>query len=184
MQTHGYHSSNAVSFAQPAPRVSGQSNANIWPANWTQRNHGEATNSATIVRSEGLQNASFDLQEFRTLRARLASLHTLDDGWDGIGSVRPCVSVMTSAAAHLMFALQGRRNVSTPAVVPIPDGGVQAEWYSANSRFEIYFEADGEIAAWSENRVTGVEMEAEGTDAIQLLIDWASNYDAAYPELA
>lgn len=61
-----------------------------------------------------------------------------------------------------------------PAIVPIGDGGVQAEWYSPTERFEIYFEADGEIAAWTENRVTGVEFEAEGTEAVQLLLDWAS----------
>ncbi|WCP71584.1 hypothetical protein [Sphingomonas hankookensis] len=111
------------------------------------------------------------------LRNQFASLRMLKEGWDGHDAIPVNPSVLSHATACLEFVLSAKRHVPSPHVAPIADGGVQAEWYGDRYRFEIYFDEDGEIAAWSENLVTGVEMEAEGTDAIQMLAAWTSNLE-------
>jgi hypothetical protein len=107
------------------------------------------------------------------LRRQFADLRSMPDGWDGAASRAPDPMVLTRAANLLHSVLTPLPHVEAPRLIPVADGGVQAEWHSATHRFEAYFDADGEVLAWSENRSTGVEFEEEGTAALQLLHDWA-----------
>ena len=104
-----------------------------------------------------------------------AAMRALVDGWDGPASAAPSPALIARAAAMLSFALKDLSFVEAPAIVPVADGGLQAEWYSPTYRFEFYFEPDGDVAAWSENRETRVEMENEGSDALAMLLRWTSN---------
>ncbi|WP_217431021.1 hypothetical protein [Sphingomonas bacterium] len=111
-------------------------------------------------------------------------MRALRDGWDGPASVAPDPAIMARAGSILEHALRNLPGVDAPAIVPLADGGLQAEWYTADHRFEIYFEADGEVAAWSEDRATGVEHEAEGAEAEQMLARWAGRLDVERPAFA
>lgn len=42
----------------------------------------------------------------------------------------------------------------------------------------MYFEPDGDIAAWAEDRLSGGIIEHDGDDAIQLLTSWIARVDA------
>lgn len=108
------------------------------------------------------------------MRERFASLRALSDGWDGAHSVAPSLSLLGVAGRILNAAMAQRKAVEAPMIVPVADGGIQAEWYSDQYRFEMYFDADGEISTWSSDRRTGVEMEEDGLAAIQHLTDWVA----------
>ncbi len=135
-----------------------------------------ATCAAPVARKAPALTPTGDLA---ALGDGFAAMRALKDGWDGLGSVAPARELIDRAASILSFALTDLSFVGVPAIVPVADGGLQAEWYSPTYRFELYFEPDGEIAAWSENRQTRVEMEEEGRDAIDMLLHWTStlNYD-------
>jgi len=109
------------------------------------------------------------------LRQQFASLHLLQDGWLGANSIAPNRETIAHAAYLLDRVLRPNVHVPAPLVAPVADGGIQAEWHVTGHRFEAYFEPDGTIAAWSGNSETGVEFEEEGTDAVQLLIDWVTS---------
>ncbi len=127
----------------------------------------------STARSSSLHSISG--HENDALRLRFAAIRTLQDGWDGAASIAPRHEIITSASHILKHALQDRPAVSVPAIVPVADGGLQVEWYSADHHFEMYFEADGEIAAWLQDRKTGATRDVDGrAAAVQLLIDWAA----------
>lgn len=109
------------------------------------------------------------------LRAKFSQLRGLRDGWSGGNSVRPKAEALRAAGRYLDQAFSGHPSAIVPAIVPVPDGGVQAEWYSDAARFEVYFEPSGEILAWAEDRSTGAEREAEGVYAVQMLVDWVAS---------
>lgn len=165
-----------------ARRQPSRSNVHMDATEWLDDSASFTTNSARIVYSEITQNARFSPGEFRELRSQFAVLSRLNDEWNGASSARPEPSIMAAASAYLEFALAGRRGAPVPRIVPVSDGSIQAEWYSKDYRFEMYFEADGIIAAWSENRQTGVEMDEEGPEAIQLLVDWLGNFEEDFSE--
>lgn len=133
-------------------------------------------NKAQIVRRES--------RAVRAIRRQFAELRRLQDGWDGAGSKAPAAPVISHAASLLDRAFDGLLYVEAPRVVPVADGGLQAEWYSPSHRFEAYFDVDGEFSAWSENRETGVEMEEEGDAAKQLLLDWMTARESDHLFLA
>ena len=112
------------------------------------------------------------------MRKKFAAIRALPDGWDGASSVTPAPQVVAHAASVLEYAMSNLRSLKSPTIVPVADGGVQAEWYSLEHRFEIYFDANGDVSAWSVNRKSGIEMEAEGRDAIQMLVQWTSRMNA------
>lgn len=146
---------------------------------WTNARPGaHVRNSvAGVPRSATRRLAISERAGIAKLRQAFATIHALSDGWDGGNSVAPHPEVVARAASILEYALNDVRGLEVPTIVPVADGGLQAEWYAPAYRFEVYFEADGEIAAWSENRVTGVELEAEGRDAIQMLVTWTASLD-------
>lgn len=108
------------------------------------------------------------------LRAQFAKMRSLRDGWDGNNSAAPSANLIAKSAAILANSLRYLDTVPTPSIVPIADGSLQAEWYSLEYRFEIYFYSDDTYSAWMQNRVTGLELEADGSQALQLLVQWAA----------
>ena len=132
----------------------------------------QVTCAAPVARKTSVLTPTGDLA---ALGDGFAAMRALKDGWDGPGSVAPARELIDHAASILSFALKHLSFVEVPAIVPVADGGLQAEWYSSAYRFELYFDADGEIAAWSENRQTHVEMEEEGRGAIDMLLRWTSS---------
>lgn len=108
----------------------------------------------------------------RALQRSFASIRNLENGWDGANSIALRPAVLARAGAILSFALQGHTSSSMPRLVPISDGSMQAEWHNELGDFEMYFEADGELAAWRRDRCDGSEHEAEGSEAAQMLAVW------------
>lgn len=164
-----HRAANAISLftASTAPAAATVPNRSAVIHSWPDR-------TTADVRNASARSVIARATNIRTMRTRFAALRALRDGWDGSASVAPDRAIMARAASILEHALRDRPGVDAPAIVPVADGGLQAEWYTAAHRFEIYFEADGEVAAWSENRGTGVEYEAEGAEAEHMLVQWAA----------
>lgn len=175
-----YHMANAVGLATasvcPAPVAVPNQKASVcdqWPG---EQVASIRSNSLRVFSSDfSGSSALIGWSHLNEIRQKFADIRSLEDGWDGVSSVAPKVEVIERASSVLEYALKGLCSFPTPTIVPVADGGVQAEWYTPEFRFELYFDTDGEVAAWSANRETGVEFDAEGRDAVQMLIQWAAN---------
>lgn len=132
------------------------------------------TSSNSIVLKESQFASKDSAKVLRSLAAQFAALRALKDGWDGPGSVAPDRELLSSAARILSRVLKHSAHVEPPRLVPVNDGGLQAEWYGPDHRLEVYFDSDGDISAWSEARSSRVEMEEDGFAAVQLLADWVA----------
>lgn len=154
----------AQMIGMAAASVAPMSNAMASPGNWVVAATPNARNSTC---SPGTVTANI-----MVLRERFAALRTLADGWDGPHSIAPNREVVARAAYLLDRIMRPVAHVAAPVIAPVADGGIQAEWHLPGHRLEGYFEPDGTIAAWSENREARVEFEEEGEAAIQMMIDW------------
>lgn len=154
-----FNHSSAGNDVRPSPAM--------WHVPLVQGGNSNSVSGTRIFESRSALTA-------RALSEKFAALRLLPNGWDGSQSVAPDVSVVSTAARVLNSSLEGLTSIAAPEIVPMADGGVQAEWYSVQDRFEMYFYPDGECAAWFQNRETGLEVEAEGLGAVQLLVRWAS----------
>lgn len=106
----------------------------------------------------------------QALVAKIQSLRSLPENWDAQGAAAVDSGVIYFAESTLRNALVSVPNAVAPFLVPLADGGVQAEWHRAGADLEIAFWASGEITALFEDRKLGVELEAEGDAAIDLLL--------------
>lgn len=77
----------------------------------------------------------------------------------------------------------GLADVPQPAVVPCADGGLQIEWCVPEGHFEMYFYTDGDVSAWLKDE-TGLEHEADGAEARDLLRHWAARLGRTITRLA
>lgn len=178
-----YHAAHLMSVAAcataPLPSYSHNAVTKVWVADVEQQPKGAVRNSLAPVAATTKADAPAVVN---SLRQRFAAVRRLQDGWDGPTSKAPDAQVLTRAAKLLDGILVNLNHLEAPHIVPVADGGIQAEWYSASHRMEAYFDVDGEILAWTANRKTGVEMEEDGYAAVQLLHDWAAarEYDSVY----
>jgi hypothetical protein len=161
--------SAAAAVTAPAASVAQNSSTCTWVGAVC---HATSGNSVYKVGSAKLLAKSNHAKS--VLRSRFAALRSLEAGWDGPNSIVPDQALVSSAARILDNVMRHTERLEAPYVVPVANGGIQAEWYSPQHRLEVYFDADGEISAWSENRETGVEMEEDDTAAIQLLAEWVA----------
>jgi len=104
------------------------------------------------------------------LRGKFERLTALKQGWDGSGSVSPDPKIIYRVDAVLRVAFEGMNEAVLPFIVPLADGGLQAEWHRAGCDLEVTFFADGSISALFEDKRIGVETEAEGHEAFDLLL--------------
>jgi len=107
-------------------------------------------------------------------RLRIASVLALKDGWNGPGSTAISRLLAFRAERVLEAAMRSVRDPLPPYVVPCADGSLQLEWRTASTRFEFYFEVDGVMSAWAQNRESGYEVEADGAAATDLLRRWST----------
>lgn len=147
---------------------------NVRPTPWLADHAGSGAKQGNSLQVTAQHERKGETGAVQNLRAQFARLHHLRDGWDGNGSYAPDVRTVSRAARILNQALLHLSHVEAPQIVPASDGGLQAEWYTAEHRLEVYFDPDGEISAWSEARASRVEMEEDGTAAVQLLADWTT----------
>lgn len=113
-------------------------------------------------------------QWLQLTRHRIGVLLRLKAGWSGPGSTAIDRLLAFRAARTLEAAMKGCRAPVAPFVVPAADGSLQLEWRTEATRFEFYFEVDGSMSAWAQNRESGYEVEAEGLGATELLRKWSS----------
>jgi len=118
----------------------------------------------------------------KSVNDRLKYIGSLESGWDGHLSA-PISKISISNARHVIALVREIAPFEKdPAIVPCADGSLQIEWHLVDSRFEMYFENDGSVGAWWDDRSTGREFEAEGTEAHTLIGHWAVR-DAVWPKL-
>ena len=110
--------------------------------------------------------------------SRLERLRSYGAGWDGPASRAISPYALTRAGHVLTFAFDGVPFPAPPRAVPCADGSLQLEWWLTDTCFEIYVACDGSMTAWAEDRVTGQELEREGSEAINLLLQWARRLTA------
>lgn len=137
------------------------------------------------------------------LKAELADLQTLENGWDGYGS--PPVHFLTAHytlnfLSGVAYILSNKPNVDSgmlrpPYLVPVSGGALQAEWHFKHSIVEIYFNKD-EVATASFYSETDacddfhydIELPVTGNVIVATeLVDWferANEVDDAVPEAA
>ena len=109
------------------------------------------------------------------LRRQFFELRRLTHGWDGANSAPLAEAALSVAARVLETALLRHPDAPHPTLVPVADGGLQAEWFLPRSQVEMYFEADGEVSIWMADRPAGNEREESGEDAARLLAAWLTS---------
>ncbi|MEG3162266.1 hypothetical protein U1763_17325 [Sphingomonas sp. LB2R24] len=168
-----YRTANVIGFAALSATPAGAHENSIRLAPWepaecvqTPHNSLRPIDPRVVV---GLQPSTR-----QDLREQFSKIRALRDGWDGHDSAAPSGNLIAKSASILAHSLRDLDGVATPTVVPIADGSLQAEWYSPEYRFEMYFYSDDTYSAWMHNRLTGLELEADGSQAVQLLVQWAA----------
>lgn len=78
---------------------------------------------------------------------RLSALLALDDGW-AAGAPRIAVRALTTAGSYALAMAQ--YGVPLPDFVPMPDGGVQAEWYSPAAEVDLVVSPSGNASFYAE----------------------------------
>ena len=109
---------------------------------------------------------------------RLDKLRSYKPGWDGPASLSISSEALARAGRLLGLAFENFAHPAPPSAVPCADGSLQLEWWLTDTRFELSIDIDGSTCAWAQNRRTGEEIEAEGTDATNLFFQWARRLTA------
>jgi hypothetical protein len=109
---------------------------------------------------------------------RLAALHSLEAGWDGVGSVPISETAIAKADRLLDLAFNDVPFPAPPSAVPCADGSLQLEWWLSDLRVELAIEDAGEVELWVQNRSTGREYTALGAEALTLLLRWSKQLTA------
>lgn len=73
---------------------------------------------------------------------RMGELRLLEDGWDGFGSPKPDPFLLDMARTLLSSLWRFCTFLPEPAVVPVPGGGIQLEWYFQGRELELELLAD------------------------------------------
>ncbi|MBO9710587.1 MAG: hypothetical protein J7521_20490 [Caulobacter sp.] len=104
------------------------------------------------------------------LISTVTSLKGLGPNWDGQGALAVKPEVIYRIESILSTALAQVASPVAPFLVPLADGGVQVEWHRSGAALEVAFWASGETTGYFEDRKAGVEIEAEGDEAMHLLL--------------
>lgn len=83
------------------------------------------------------------------LQAKLQELWDLPQGWDGRRArriTRPAVQGCVDLVSRVLS-----EDSPAPFVVPLPDGGLQAEWHAGNRHIELEIAGSGAVGAWAES---------------------------------
>jgi hypothetical protein len=101
-----------------------------------------------VVKSEATQWGSIRAQPawVTEVGRQLGLLVRLRPGWDGAHA--PAISLNVVQAALDFLSLGLRSTSPAPALVPVPDGGLQLEWHLAATEVEIYLDCSGRASAW------------------------------------
>lgn len=90
------------------------------------------------------------------VRRQLDAIAALPAGWDSYGSASLDLRVV-EAAWHLLLCLYDAGGVRKPHVNPMPSGGVQLEWESADRYFELEVLPEGGVECFWRDDKDGVE---------------------------
>lgn len=97
-----------------------------------------------------------------SVRRDINDLTNLKAGWDGTRS-HPVNIRRVWKLLRILIRL-GAPAVPKPQLVPLPSGGVQAEWHHFGHNIEVGVTSDGEIFAFATNE--------NGDDAVELEETW------------
>jgi hypothetical protein len=103
---------------------------------------------------------------------RSAGIRSLEDGWAGAGSRKIAEASLVQAERALDGFRQLNPYARAPLIVPCPDGSTQIEYHGPEGSFEMYFEVDGEVAAWWSDFANNREFDKTGSDAYNLFWAW------------
>lgn len=110
---------------------------------------------------------------------RLSRLRSMHDDWDRQGALRPDQRVIDEVSKILRVALDGVEAPAAPFLVPLADGGVQVEWHAPGQSLEVAFYPGGERFGCLEDESLDAEIEAEGSEATDLLVRHARRFGEA-----
>jgi hypothetical protein len=94
-----------------------------------------------------------------SVEAQLNELLRLPPAWDGQRA-----QAVTEAAVKAVVAVLGEiedEHGLPPAVFPLPDGGVQAEWHAAGNDVEVEVEGDGSVFVFARDMSGNVTIEGD-----------------------
>ena len=103
----------------------------------------------------------------------LLELRKLEDDWDGSGSP-PITPSAVECARALLVALE-IDDPPEPQIVPVPGGGLQIEWESAERELEIEILPSGAIEYLTVEKGLVEEenhLGVDGIDDARRLVDW------------
>lgn len=83
------------------------------------------------------------------LQAKLRELWDLPERWDGRRAGRVTQQALVGCVDLLGLVLS--EDSPAPFVVPLPDGGLQAEWHAGDRHIELEIAGSGAIGAWAES---------------------------------
>ena len=98
----------------------------------------------------------------QSFRSDINDLTNLKPGWDGTGSHQ--VNVRHIWKLLRILIRLGAIAAPKPQLVPLPSGGVQAEWHHLDQTIEVGVTSDGEIFAFATNE--------NGEDVVELEDNW------------
>ena len=104
------------------------------------------------------------------IRNRLSELMSLENEWDGLGSVP--VSQENADFALYVTSKLFRENVPAPSIFPIGDGTLQIEWHYNGYEVELDVVAPNDINAGRLNLSSGAEEDIKVTDDLAILSSW------------
>jgi hypothetical protein len=103
----------------------------------------------------------------RSAVQRIENLTTLARDWNSYGS-HPVTAEAALAAVRFLLDT-AYRELGAPAIVPLPDGGVQVEWHRGGLDVEIAFSED-EPGIYVEDHETGQSFVRSLGEAATLLV--------------
>jgi hypothetical protein len=98
----------------------------------------------------------------QSLRSDINDLTNLKSGWDGTGSHQVNVRRIWKLL-RILLRLDATA-APKPQLVPLPSGGVQAEWHHFKQTIEVGVTSDGEIFAFATDK--------NGDDIVELEDNW------------
>jgi hypothetical protein len=101
---------------------------------------------------------------------RIEHLTALAANWDSYGAQPVTAEAAVAAVRFLLNAAYPE--IAAPAVVPLPDGGVQLEWHRGGLDIEIAF-SEAEPGIYVEDHTTGTSHESSLSDAAGQLLQLA-----------
>jgi hypothetical protein len=105
-----------------------------------------------------------------TAVTRIEHLTALAANWDSYGAQPVTAEAAVAAVRFLLNAAYPE--IAAPAVVPLPDGGVQLEWHRGGLDIEIAF-SEAEPGIYVEDHTTGTSHESSLSDAAGQLLQLA-----------